>query len=74
MSILRLLFVQSSPLGSNGQIQKHGSTPTSIRVCPSQCQQRFTTRDVLTNPVPVAAVYNNHQSSRFDGLYGYYRK
>ncbi|EYB93532.1 hypothetical protein Y032_0181g863 [Ancylostoma ceylanicum] len=66
-------FVPSSNLGPNGQLQKHSSRPTSMMVCPQQCWQQFDNRNVLNNPVPQAAIYNNRQSSRFDGLYGYYR-
>ncbi|CAJ0594241.1 unnamed protein product [Cylicocyclus nassatus] len=66
-------FVRSSPLGSNGQVRKHSYTPISTVVCPRQCVQVFDTRDVIANPVPQLAIYNNRQSSRFDGLHGYYR-
>ncbi|XGW21177.1 hypothetical protein V3C99_004268 [Haemonchus contortus] len=66
-------FLSSSPLSTDGSIEKHTSPPLSIVVCPGQCTQLFETRDVLTDPVPQNAIYNNRQSSRFDGLHGYYR-
>ncbi|XGW21178.1 hypothetical protein V3C99_004268 [Haemonchus contortus] len=68
-----MTFLSSSPLSTDGSIEKHTSPPLSIVVCPGQCTQLFETRDVLTDPVPQNAIYNNRQSSRFDGLHGYYR-
>lgn len=44
-----------------------------LQVCSQQCSGVFEKRNVLVDPVPQMAIYNNRQSSRFDGLYGYYR-
>ncbi|KAK6011395.1 hypothetical protein OSTOST_23525, partial [Ostertagia ostertagi] len=71
--LVMLRFIPSSTLSSGGIIQKHTSPILSTVVCPRQCYQLFETRDVLVDPVPENAIYNNRQSSRFDGLYGYYR-
>ncbi|KJH47511.1 DOMON domain protein [Dictyocaulus viviparus] len=62
-------FISSSPLNSEGEVRKHKNKPTAVTVCPKQCRELFQNRDVLRNPVPQKAIYNNHQSSRFDGLH-----
>ncbi|CAI2305749.1 unnamed protein product [Caenorhabditis sp. 36 PRJEB53466] len=38
-------------------------------VCPNDCTGIFTQRDVATDPVPQAAIYNNRISNRFDTLF-----
>ncbi|CAJ0927252.1 unnamed protein product, partial [Mesorhabditis belari] len=65
-------FISASPLNPDGSVGAAAQGKT-INVCPNRCNQpqlqAQTARDYYTNPVPEKALYNNRESSRFDGLY-----
>ncbi|CAD6184082.1 unnamed protein product [Caenorhabditis auriculariae] len=55
----------------NGQIPSIGAATLRLDdVCATSCPRVFDTRDPISNAVPLASIYNNRQSSRFDTLRG----
>ncbi|CAB3410658.1 unnamed protein product [Caenorhabditis bovis] len=63
-------FFGAQDLTNNGEVISMGSPQIRVtNVCPAECTQIFMTRTSIVDPVPIAAVYNNRISTRFDALF-----
>ncbi|CAJ0578101.1 unnamed protein product, partial [Mesorhabditis spiculigera] len=65
-------FISASPMNADGSLGA-AAAGKSTSVCPNQCNQpqaqAAQARNYYLNPVPERALYNNRESSRFNGLY-----